>query len=210
MKFSLLSAAGILAAVSQASAVTIVTPWANSVWTAGGHGDITWNATAADAGLKCDIYLLNGDYKNSNIVAQVTNPATPVDCSVGKFDIYPLNDFAAGNYWIRIGQSATGNWAYSGVFKFEGKGTSSPVSVVGTPSAVVNGTNPGAAVASASGSAPVATTIPTASAAAKNGTASASASASASSTAKSGAESAMNVNTAAVALGAIAAIAFAL
>ncbi|CAO3650505.1 unnamed protein product [Mucor hiemalis] len=207
MKFSLLSAAGIIAAVSQASAVTIVTPWANSVWTAGAHGDITWNTTAADATLKCDIYLLNGDYKNSNIVAQVTNPATPVDCSVGKFDIYPLGDFASGNYWIRIGQSSTGAWAYSGVFKFQGNGTSSPVSVVGTPSAAVNGTNPGAAVASASGAST--TALPTA-AANKNSTSSASASASASSTAKSGADSAMSVNTAAVALGAIAAIAFAL
>ncbi|KAI7896844.1 uncharacterized protein EV154DRAFT_490984 [Mucor mucedo] len=213
MKFTILSAAGILAAISQASAVTIVTPWASSPdWVSGGHGNITWTTTAADAGLKCDIYMLNGNVQNSNIVAQVTDPATPVDCSAGKFDIYPLGDFATGQYSIRIGQAATSTWVYSALFNFKGNGTSSPISVVASPSAVANGT--AAAVpavsgvaASASGKAPTATAA--VSGGAKNSTSS-SAAASASASTVSGAESSMNMNSAAIALGAIAAIALAL
>jgi hypothetical protein len=41
--------------------------------------------------------------------------------------MYPLNDFAAGQYWIRIGQNSTGNWYYSGLFTFSGNGTSKPI-----------------------------------------------------------------------------------
>ncbi|CAO0803506.1 unnamed protein product [Mucor circinelloides] len=213
MKFSLLTAAGVLAAINQATAVTIVTPWASTVWSAGGHGLITWNTTAADANLKCDIYMLNGEFTNSNIVAQITNPATPVDCSVGSYDMYPLNDFASGSYWIRIGQASTGNWAYSSPFKFNGTGAAKPVSVVsGASSAAVptgsaNVTGNAAAAAAAatsSGSKPVTT-----GAANANKTSSASASASAS-PAASGASAAMSINAAAVALGAIAAVALTL
>ncbi|KAI9482870.1 MAG: hypothetical protein EXX96DRAFT_605969 [Benjaminiella poitrasii] len=211
MKFVLL--AGVISALSQVSAVTIVTPWAQSVWTAGGHGEITWNASATDATLKCDIYMLNGDFKNSNIVAQITDPATPVDCSAGKYDMYPLNDFASGQYWIRIGQASTGNWAYSSAFQFNGNGTSKPQSVVQpiataagngttvtvpTPVAATNGTNNAAnkPVLTASGT----TAKPSSIDANKSAT---------SATPDSGA-SMVSINTAAVALGAIAAMAFAL
>lgn len=41
--------------------------------------------------------------------------------------MYPLNDFASGQYWIRIGQASTNTWAYSGAFSFVGNGTASPV-----------------------------------------------------------------------------------
>ncbi|GAN02080.1 hypothetical protein MAM1_0016c01520 [Mucor ambiguus] len=210
MKFSLLTAAGVLAAINQATAVTIVTPWASTVWSAGGHGLITWNATAADASLKCDIYLLNGEFTNSNIVAQITDPATPVDCSVGSYDMYPLNDFASGSYWVRIGQASTGNWAYSSPFKFNGTGAARPVSVVSGASAAAvptNGTSvtgTAAAAASAASATKAVTTGPSASKAA-----SASASASAS-TVSSGASATMSINAAAVALGAIAAVALTL
>ncbi|GAA5812876.1 hypothetical protein MFLAVUS_006335 [Mucor flavus] len=201
MKFTILSAAGILAAISQASAIEIVTPWADTVWTAGGHGNITWKTTAADAGLKCDIYMLNGDIKNSNIVAQVTDPATPIDCSVGIYDIHPLGDFANGKYSIRIGQAATASWAYSSLFTFKGNALAPGAA----NSATANGTAP--VIPNANGAKPSA--IPTNTAALKaNGTQSASAPSSSTST--SGSESSLNMNSAAIALGAIAAIAFSL
>lgn len=41
--------------------------------------------------------------------------------------MYPLNDFASGQYWLRIGQAANNNWFYSGVFNFNGTGTARPV-----------------------------------------------------------------------------------
>lgn len=41
--------------------------------------------------------------------------------------MYPLNDFAAGSYWIRIGQASSGNWAYSSPFQFNGTGAAKPV-----------------------------------------------------------------------------------
>ncbi|KAI9332407.1 hypothetical protein BD770DRAFT_354786 [Pilaira anomala] len=205
MKFTILSAAGILAAISQASAleVCIVTPWADTVWTSGGHGNITWKTTAADVGTKCDIYMLNGDIKNSNIVAQVTDPATPVDCSLGIYDIHPLGDFATGKYSIRIGQSATNTWVYSSLFQFNGNGTHSPISLAPTTSAtVVNGTTP----AVSSGVKPNAA-VATATAAKASGSAAVSAAQASTTTESSGAS--LNMNTAAVALGAVAAIAFA-
>ncbi|KAG0741427.1 hypothetical protein G6F62_002823 [Rhizopus arrhizus] len=125
-----LIAAGLLAAASQAlAAITVVNPWGSSTWTAGGHGEISWNATSPDDTLNCDIQLLNGDNTHANLVAQITNPDTPIACSAGKYDMYPLNDFAAGQYWIRIGQNSTGNWYYSGLFTFSGNGTSKPISL---------------------------------------------------------------------------------
>ncbi|KAI8990122.1 hypothetical protein BDB01DRAFT_780103 [Pilobolus umbonatus] len=196
MKFTLLSAAGLLTA-TQVAAVTIVTPWAQTVWTAGGKGDITWNATAADAGLKCDIQMMNGEYKNSNMVAQVSNPETPLDCSVGKFQIYPLNDFAAGDYWIRIGQ-APDSWAYSGVFKFDGKGTSKPFSVVG----VTNPSSPVTPAASSTNKAASSSGALAKNAASKTGDAA--------EATETSAAVGISMSNAAIALGAIAAIAVAL
>ncbi|KAK4512721.1 uncharacterized protein ATC70_003427 [Mucor velutinosus] len=211
MKFSLLTAAGVLAAINQATAVTIVTPWASSVWSAGGHGLITWNTTAADANLKCDIYMLNGEFTNSNIVAQITDPATPVACSAGSYDMYPLNDFASGSYWIRIGQASTGNWAYSSPFKFNGTGTAKPVSVVSGASAAAVPTNSSSVTGTAAAAASAASATKAATTGASSASKSASASASASaSPASSGASAAMSINAAAVALGAIAAVALTL
>ncbi|KAF1801200.1 hypothetical protein V8B55DRAFT_1528697 [Mucor lusitanicus] len=211
MKFSLLTAAGVLAAINQASAVTIVTPWASTVWSAGGHGLITWNTTAADANLKCDIYMLNGEFTNSNIVAQITDPATPVDCSVGSYDMYPLNDFASGSYWIRIGQASTGNWAYSSPFKFNGTGAAKPVSIVSGASAAAVPTNSTSVTGTAAAAASAASATKAATTGASSASKSASASASASaSPASSGASAAMSINAAAVALGAIAAVALTL
>ncbi|KAL9541133.1 hypothetical protein MBANPS3_009289 [Mucor bainieri] len=211
MKFSLLTAAGVLAAINQATAVTIVTPWASTVWSAGGHGLITWNTTAADASLKCDIYMLNGEFTNSNIVAQITDPATPVDCSVGSYDMYPLNDFASGSYWIRIGQASTGTWAYSSPFKFNGTGAAKPVSVVSGASAAAVPTNGTAVTGTAAAAASAASATKAATTGVSSASKSASASASASaSPASSGASAAMSINAAAVALGAIAAVALTL
>ncbi|RCH80849.1 hypothetical protein CU097_000315, partial [Rhizopus azygosporus] len=96
MKSAFLTAAAVVAAASQAAAsITVVTPWASSTWSAGGHGEISWNATAPENALNCDIQLMNGEAKNANLVAQITNPATPIACSAGKYDMYPLNDFAS-------------------------------------------------------------------------------------------------------------------
>ncbi|CEP10549.1 hypothetical protein [Parasitella parasitica] len=204
MKFSVLSAAGLFAAINQAMAVTIVTPWANTVWSAGGHGLISWNTTSADAGLKCDIYMLNGEYTNSNIVAQITDPSTPVDCSVGSYDMYPLNDFSSGSYWIRIGQASTGSWAYSSPFQFNGTGGARPVSIASGAStaAVPTGTAAAAAAAATGNNKVVATAAP----AAGNKVASVGAMASASASSTSAATT-VSINAAAIALGAIAAVA---
>ncbi|ORY91074.1 hypothetical protein BCR43DRAFT_498466 [Syncephalastrum racemosum] len=126
MKSSILTAFAIAASAGYAAAdITVVTPWADSTWTAGGHGNITWKSTSADANTKCEIQLMNGNASNSNMVAYVTSPGSPVSCSADQYDIYPLNDFAAGKYWIRIGSNST--WAYSGVFNFKGNGTAAPL-----------------------------------------------------------------------------------
>ncbi|RCI06742.1 hypothetical protein CU098_013483 [Rhizopus stolonifer] len=135
MKTTLI-AAGIVAAASQAmAAISVANPWGQVTWTSGGSGEITWTATAPEDTLNCDIQLLNGDYTNSNLVAQITGADTPIACSTGKFSIYPLNDFASGQYWIRIGQNSTSNWYYSGLFTFNGNGTVGPISTAWTASA---------------------------------------------------------------------------
>ncbi|KAI7903877.1 uncharacterized protein BX663DRAFT_505542 [Cokeromyces recurvatus] len=193
MKFTLL--AGAISVISQVSAVIIVNPWADTTWVSGGQGEITWKITTADAGLKCEIYMLNGDYKNSNLVAQVTNPATPVDCSVGKYAIYPLNDFASGKYWIRIGQRSTGNWAYSAPFDFKGNGTAKPESIVVTPTAVKSNSTTAAVI----------TTAPATTSTAKSSSSS-SAETSKTTSNESGAPM-MSISSAVIALGAIAAVA---
>ncbi|KAI8370949.1 hypothetical protein BD560DRAFT_396435 [Blakeslea trispora] len=222
MKFSLLAAAA--AAVAQVSAVTIVTPWSTSAWTAGGHGNITWTITDAEANLKCDIYLLSGDAKNANIVAQITDPATPVACNALKYDIYPLNDFASGQYSIRIGQASTGTWAYSSAFSFTGNGSSKPISVV-SQAAAASGAASGSAAASgaaATGTAAAAASAATSGAVksvaaaaasasgAKSVAASASASASHAASSHTSGASSNTVSAAALAMGAVAAVALSL
>ncbi|KAG1563421.1 hypothetical protein G6F49_000050 [Rhizopus delemar] len=219
MKTSFFAAAGLVSAASQALAsITVVSPWGTSVWSAGGHGEITWNATTPESTLNCDIQLMNGEAKNANLVAQVTDPSTPIACSAGKYDIHPLNDFAAGKYSIRIGQASTGNWYYSGLFTFNGTGSSKPISVVSTATSL-SGTAAAAAAAAtgtAAAAAAAATGNPAASgnaaaigkAAASGSAASASASATALST--KSAANAISINSAALALGAVAAAAFAL
>ncbi|KAI9300486.1 hypothetical protein BJ944DRAFT_272968, partial [Cunninghamella echinulata] len=117
----------------------IITPWANSTWVSGQHGLITWKSDANEAKLKCDIQLMNGNAANANMVAYVTAPATPVDCSANSYDIYPLNDFAAGKYSIRIGQIATNTWAYSGLFEFQGKGNAKPFQLASSGAASTTG-----------------------------------------------------------------------
>ncbi|KAI8377426.1 uncharacterized protein BYT42DRAFT_344067 [Radiomyces spectabilis] len=159
MKSVFVSALAMLAAASQAyAAITVVTPWADSLWTAGGHGNITWTTTAAEANLKCEIQMLNGNNTNANLVAYVTTPGTPVDCSVKQYDIHPLNDFAKGKYWIRIGQSSTNTWAYSGVFNFEGKGTANPLQIATNGSMPVSPSGAAAKNAAAAASTTIATT----------------------------------------------------
>ncbi|CAO3628107.1 unnamed protein product [Cunninghamella blakesleeana] len=159
MKFTAIT--GALALASVAQAVTVITPWANTTWTAGQNGLITWKADPSDAGLKCDIQLMNGDAKNANLVAYVTAAATPVDCSLGSYEIKPLNDFKAGQYSIRIGQKDKNQWAYSGLFNFVGKGSVGALQTAGQP-AGGNGT------AAASGAAANATPSGTANASGSN------------------------------------------
>ncbi|OBZ90800.1 hypothetical protein A0J61_01156 [Choanephora cucurbitarum] len=213
MKFSLLTAAAAVA-VAQVSAVTVVTPWSTSTWTAGGHGNITWTITDAEANLKCDIYLLSGDAKNANIVAQITDPATPVACNALKYDIYPLNDFASGQYSIRIGQASTGTWSYSSAFSFTGNGSSKPICNQASASGSASGTVAAAAAAATSGAATSGAAASgskaVASASGAKSAVSGSASASqAASTQTSGASS-NTVSAAALAMGAVAAVALSL
>ncbi|KAI7872501.1 hypothetical protein BDF14DRAFT_1754052 [Spinellus fusiger] len=146
MKSTLISALAAFAAINTVSAVTFVTPWSESNWVSGGHGNITWTSTPADSTLNCEIQMLNGNATSANLVAYVTSAASPVPCSVGKFDIYPLNDFDSGKYSLRIGQSATNNWSYSGVFNFVGNGTIKPL-LLASSAGVAPGAATGAAAA---------------------------------------------------------------
>ncbi|CAO3692345.1 unnamed protein product [Rhizopus stolonifer] len=198
MKSSLLISGLVLTASQALAAITVITPWSTSVWTAGGTGEITWNVTAPESTLNCDIQLLNGDTANQNLVAQITSTSTPIACSAGKYGIYPINDFASGQYSIRIGQSATNNWYYSGLFTFNGTGTSKPISVVSSATAI-SGTA-AAAAAATSGAIPIGKAAASGSAAAV----------SASATTVSSDAHSVTFHSAAVALGAVAAAAFAL
>ncbi|KAI9310643.1 hypothetical protein BX666DRAFT_1869300, partial [Dichotomocladium elegans] len=104
----------------------IVTPWANTTWVSGGLGSITWTSAANDTG-NCEIQLMNGNASNANMVAYVTSPGEPVNCTANAYNIYPLNDFASGQYWVRIGERISNAWVYSGVFTFQGNGTAKPL-----------------------------------------------------------------------------------
>ncbi|KAH8555879.1 hypothetical protein BGW37DRAFT_478925 [Umbelopsis sp. PMI_123] len=170
MKFSL-SAILAVACATAASATTInvITPWSSTTWTAGGAGSITWNVTTAGspAFTLCSIDMLDGSATNANVVAHVTS--VPIDCSLGKFEITPLANFASGKYWLRIGSDPT--WFYSGQFTFQGTGSVGALSSAWNASASVAPAT--ASISMASGS------IPTASGSALSANASASASASA-------------------------------
>ncbi|SAM09790.1 hypothetical protein [Absidia glauca] len=203
MKFTAITTTTLaIVSVAQA-AVTIVTPWADTTWTSGAHGNITWKATGADLTQKCEIQLLNGNSTNANLVAYVTDPKLPADCSSGSFDIYPLNDFAAGKYSIRIGQSATSNWAYSGVFNFVGKGAAKPLQLASGAAGAASSSG-SASVAAAAASANV-----TASTTGKTNSTGTSASASSSSTSGASTGSSISVMAVAAAAG-LSALAMAL
>ncbi|KAI8583411.1 hypothetical protein K450DRAFT_223526 [Umbelopsis ramanniana AG] len=118
--------------------------------------------------------MLGGSATNANVVAHVTG--VPIDCTLGKYDITPLGDFATGKYWLRIGSDPT--WFYSGQFTFQGTGSVGALSSAWNASAAVAPAT--ASVSMASG----ATMIPTASGSAMKSMASGSASASASATGK--------------------------
>ncbi|KAI9258834.1 hypothetical protein BDA99DRAFT_514296 [Phascolomyces articulosus] len=137
MKSIFLSAIALIASASYAAAeIKVVSPWGSTVWNAGGTGDITWTTEKADASKNCHIQMMNGNITNSNMVAYVTAPDTPVKCSMEKYQIKPLNDFEAGKYWIRIGQTDdAASWAYSGVFQFKGNGTAKPFHLASNPAA---------------------------------------------------------------------------
>ncbi|KAI9498734.1 hypothetical protein BDB00DRAFT_401075 [Zychaea mexicana] len=128
MKSFLLTALAVIASATYSAAeIKVVSPWADTTWTSGGRGNITWTTESSDAKKDCHIQMMNGNATNSNMVAYVTAPDTPVKCSTESYQIHPLNDFAAGKYWIRIGQTdAADSWAYSGVFEFKGNGTAKP------------------------------------------------------------------------------------
>ncbi|KAL1933613.1 hypothetical protein VTP01DRAFT_7703 [Rhizomucor pusillus] len=132
MKSLALSAVALAASLSATLAdINVVSPWSDSAWKSGGNGTITWNITPEEENMKCEIQLLNGDTANSNIVAYVTDPGAPVPCSDKAFNIEPLNDFAKGKYWIRIGHPGEKKWFYSHAFEFDGKGTAEPLVLAG-------------------------------------------------------------------------------
>ncbi|ORZ05449.1 hypothetical protein BCR42DRAFT_428321 [Absidia repens] len=206
MKFAAITTTTLAAASVAQAAITIVTPWADTTWNSGAHGNITWKAAGTDANQKCEIQLLNGNSSNANLVAYVTDPKLPVDCTSGSFDIYPLNDFAAGKYSIRIGQSASSTWAYSGVFNFVGKGAAKPLQVASGAAPASSG----ASAAASSGAAANGTSSSSASATGKTNSTSASA-ANASSSSTNGASSDATFSMAAVAAAAgLSALAMAL
>ncbi|KAI8339896.1 hypothetical protein BC941DRAFT_511293 [Chlamydoabsidia padenii] len=125
MKSSFITLTAVASFVGYANAAMMFKdPWAQTKpWKSGEKALLKWTSDKADADKMCDIQMLNGDKLNSNIVATVTNPKSPVKCGVNEYEISPLNDFKSGKYWVRIGQADTDTWTYSGVFDFEGKGT---------------------------------------------------------------------------------------
>jgi hypothetical protein len=133
-----------------------------------------------------------------------------------------LNDFAAGKYSIRIGQASTGNWYYSGLFTFNGTGSSKPIckflaqlqklnaniiiiAIVSTATSL-SGTA-AAAAAAATGNPAASGNAAAIGKAAASGSA---ASASATALSTKSAANTISINSAALALGAVAAAAFAL
>ncbi|ORX49437.1 hypothetical protein DM01DRAFT_1338115 [Hesseltinella vesiculosa] len=104
--------------------ITFKEPWAQSgAWKAGDKAKISWIADSQDFEKPCFIELLTGDATNAQVVASATDAKNPVKCSQQQFEVTSLNDFRSGEYWLRIGQKQENIWYYSGVFKFDGKGT---------------------------------------------------------------------------------------
>lgn len=117
-------------AVAHATTLAVVTPWGTTTWIAGGIGDITWTVSPGGGQpdfTNCHIDLLGGEFTNANLVAHVTNPATPVACSAQKYQITPIGDFSTGKYWIRIGNAPDGPWFYSAAFQLTGNGSQRPL-----------------------------------------------------------------------------------
>ncbi|RUS32995.1 hypothetical protein BC938DRAFT_473568 [Jimgerdemannia flammicorona] len=159
---SILAVSLALVAAAQATVITVISPWGTSTWIAGGAGDITWSSTSGGGPdfTTCSIDLLNGDPKAANLVAHITDPATPIAVSAGKFRIQPIGDFPAGNnYWIRMGNDP--NWFYSHTFNFSGKGTIPPLSMAWSATGATAA--PAAAASNPSSAGKLATATPRAS-----------------------------------------------
>lgn len=132
-----------------------------------------------------------------------------------------MNDFAAGKYSIRIGQASTGNWYYSGLFTFNGTGSSKPVCkflaqlqklnaniiIIAVVSTATSLSGTAAAAAAATGNPAASGNAAAIGKAAASGSA---ASASATALSTKSAANTISINSAALALGAVAAAAFAL
>ncbi|KAI8065206.1 hypothetical protein BC940DRAFT_304453 [Gongronella butleri] len=122
MKSTVLALAAV---VSMANAIiTFKEPWTQSpAWKAGDKAMISWISDAQDVDKPCFIEMLTGDATNAKVVAAATDPKNPIKCGKQQLEVNHLNDFASGTYWLRIGQKDQNVWYYSGVFKFDGKGS---------------------------------------------------------------------------------------
>ncbi|GAA5810217.1 hypothetical protein MFLAVUS_003636 [Mucor flavus] len=126
MKFSTVSIAALATVAATVSAtLTVIEPWAQTTWTAGGNGTVSWNSTVEEAGKLCEIHLLTGEAATATFVANLTSNGNLVPCNYTRVNFNHLPDYAAGDYFVRLGANggAMDLYSYSGYFKYVGNGT---------------------------------------------------------------------------------------
>ncbi|KAG2230403.1 hypothetical protein BDF21DRAFT_452394 [Thamnidium elegans] len=126
MKFSIVSIAALATVAATVSAtLTINEPWGETTWTSGGNGSVTWNSTAEEVGKLCEIHLLTGEATAATFVANLTSNGNLVPCNYTRVNFNHLPDYAAGDYFVRLGENGGSMdlYSYSGYFKYIGNGT---------------------------------------------------------------------------------------
>ncbi|CEG71024.1 hypothetical protein RMATCC62417_06820 [Rhizopus microsporus] len=123
MKFSLAAFAAAIASVTAAN-ITVIEPWGQSTWNAGGSGLVHWSAVNG-AGQTCEIHLLTGQATNATLVANLTANGHTVPCDYTKATFLPLPNYPSGQYFVRIGPvgSLPEQYGYSNYFNYVGTGS---------------------------------------------------------------------------------------
>ncbi|KAG1464289.1 hypothetical protein G6F56_005111 [Rhizopus delemar] len=119
MKFSLAALA--VAVSSVAATITVIEPWGQTTWTAGGSGLVHWSNDAG-AGQSCEIHLLTGEATNATVVANLTANDHTVPCDYTEATFLPLPSYTPGQYFVRIGPvgSTSDQYGYSNYFTYAG------------------------------------------------------------------------------------------
>ncbi|KAG1471451.1 hypothetical protein G6F56_002114 [Rhizopus delemar] len=124
MKFSIAALA--VAISSVAATITVIEPWSQTTWNAGGSGLVHWTFPEG-AGQTCEIHLLTGEATNATVVANLTANDHTVPCDYTKATFLPLPTYTPGQYFVRIGPvgSTSENYGYSNYFNYAGAAASS-------------------------------------------------------------------------------------